>query len=54
LHAITQREDVVAPGAFALCYRQCIGKANVTTGMLILISLAANPLMKSVDMNWLP
>jgi hypothetical protein len=47
-------EDVIAPGALAIYYRQCIGKANVTRGMPILISRAASTLMKSVDVNWLP
>jgi hypothetical protein len=47
-------EDVVAPSSLAIYYRHCIGKANVTRGMLILISREASTLMKSVDVNWLP
>jgi hypothetical protein len=47
-------EDIVAPGAFSVYYRQCIGKANVTRGMLILISRLASTSMKSAEVNWLP
>lgn len=50
----TLDEDIVAPSPLAIYYRQCIGKANVTRGMLILISRAANTLMKSVEVNWQP
>ena len=47
-------EDVVEIAPAPIFYRQCIGKANVTRGIDILISALVSVVIQPVPVYWLP